>query len=284
VKPIQTSYGGRVRSSTLPERRDLIRVLSRVERWVLPAAILLLFTYPSPLALFALALVTASGVLRVLRGDILSRVAPVDPWLMLLTAGTILGLVVAHHQDAAMLRFTGVVGAVAVFFAARGSATSERAVTRLAVLAGLTTAVGIVAVLALLRGSLPESPVTSVLWPLLAAFSVFPGVSGDTLDVNARFTVHQYGLAHLLMVATLFGVAALALGRSRRSMMIGGLVVILLAHRRRGPPNTYRLAHPTGGGRVPLLAPGTRHHLTWHRGRVAESAARLLVGHGGSPR
>jgi tetratricopeptide (TPR) repeat protein len=229
VKPIQTSYGGRVRSSTLPERRDLIRVLSRVERWVLPAAILLLFTYPSPLALFALALVTASGVLRVLRGDILSRVAPVDPWLMLLTAGTILGLVVAHHQDAAMLRFTGVVGAVAVFFAARGSATSERAVTRLAVLAGLTTAVGIVAVLALLRGSLPESPVTSVLWPLLAAFSVFPGVSGDTLDVNARFTVHQYGLAHLLMVATLFGVAALALGRSRRSMMIGGLAVILLA-------------------------------------------------------
>ena len=54
--------------------------------------------------------------------------------------------------------------------------------------------------LALLRGSLPESPVTSALTPLLAPFAVFPGVSGDTLEVNARFTVHQYGLAHLLLV------------------------------------------------------------------------------------
>lgn len=236
---MQTSYGGRVRSGALPEAHDLTTALARIERWTLPLAILLLFAYPHPLTPVALALVAASGGLQLLRGHLAARLAPVDPWLALLGVGTLLGLVVAHNQDAAMIRFTGVVAAVATFYAARGYAQTEGAVRRLALAAGAGAAIGILVVLALLRGSLPESPVSLVLTPVLSLFSVFPGVSGDTLAVNARFTVHQYGLAHLILVVAVFAVSAVALGRSRRLVIAGGLVLLgllplLLATQARG--------------------------------------------------
>jgi tetratricopeptide (TPR) repeat protein len=234
-----TSYSGRARSGAVPEVRDLTTALARIERWTLPLAIILLFAYPNPLVPIALALVAASGGLKLLRGNLVARLTPVDPWLALLGVGTLLGLLVAHNQDAAMLRFTGVVAAVATFYAARAFAQTEQDVRRLAVGVGLVSVVGVLVVLALLRGSLPESPVTSLLTPFLMPFSIFPGVSGDTLDVNARFTVHQYGLAHVILVTAVFAVAAVALGPSRRIVLAGGVVLLgllplLLATQARG--------------------------------------------------
>lgn len=239
VKPMWTSYSGRARSGALPEARDLTTALARIERWTLPLAILLLFAYPNPLVPVAFALVAASGGLQLLRGHLPARLTPVDPWIAFLGVGSVIGLAVAHNVDAAMLRFTGVVAAIATFYAARGFVQSERQVSQLAVALGIAAAAGILVVLALLRGSLPESPVLSVLMPVLSPFSVFPGVSGDTLEVNARFTVHQYGLAHLLLVAGLFAVSAVALGPSRRIVIVGGLALLgilplLLATQARG--------------------------------------------------
>ena len=222
-----TSYGGRARSGGLSEVSDLTAALARLERWTLPLAIAILFAYPNPLVPVALAVVVASGAIRLIRGGAWSRLAPVDPWIALLAVGTLFGLAIAHHQDAALLRFTGIVGALAVFYAVRGYVTSEREV-RIATSSAIgATAAGILTVLALLRGSLPESPVTSVLTPFLAPFAVFPGVSGDTLEVNARFTVHQYGLAHLVLVGAAFAVAAVALGRSR-PRVVGGIAALLV--------------------------------------------------------
>jgi Flp pilus assembly protein TadD len=222
------SYGERARSGGLSEARDLPTAVARLERWSLPLAILVLFAYPNPLVPLALALVVASGALRLLRRATWARATPVDPWIALLGVGTLGGLAVAHHQDAALLRFTGVVGALATFYAVRGYVQTEREV-RLAgwTLIGLTAA-GILAVLALLRGSLPESTVTSLLSPLLLPFSIFPGVTGDTLTVNARFTVHQYGLAHLLLVGAVFAVAAVALSRARAIMLAGAVALVVL--------------------------------------------------------
>jgi tetratricopeptide (TPR) repeat protein/O-antigen ligase len=234
-----TSYGGRVRSGGLSEVRDLTVVLARLERWTLPLAIAILFAYPNPLVPVALAVLVASGVVRALRRTMWSRIAPVDPWLALFAVGTLVGLTVAHHQDAALLRVTGIVGALALFYLVRGFIGDERGIRH----AGLTiiamTTVGILSVLALLRGSLPESSVTTALSPLLVPFSVFPGVSGDTLEVNARFTVHQYGLAQLLLIGAVFAVAAIALSRGRWLVVSGGaalvvLVPLLLATQARG--------------------------------------------------
>ena len=222
------SYGERARSGGLSEVRDLTAVLARLERWTLPLAVAILFAYPNPLVPVALALLIASGGVRLLRGGVWSRLAPVDPWLALLAVGTVGGLAVAHHQDAALLRFTGVVGALATFYAVRGAISSQREIRLVGWAVIAATALGTLAVLALLRGSLPESPVTMALWPLLAPFSAFPGVSGDTLDVNARFTVHQYGLAHLLLVGAAFAVAAVALGRIRAVTIGGGTALLLL--------------------------------------------------------
>lgn len=222
------SYGGRARSGALPEARGLAAVLAPIERLALPLAIAILFAYPSPLVPAALAVLAASAGVRAIQGRLLPGVAPADPWLLLLGVGTLLGLAVAHHPDAAMLRFTGVVGALALYSVLRHTLNTEADVRRagLLILAALTG--GVLAVLALLRGSLPESAVSQLLAPLTAPFAVFPGVSGDTLDVNARFTVHQYGLAHLALVGALFAVAAAALGRERRTRLAGLAALVLL--------------------------------------------------------
>jgi Flp pilus assembly protein TadD/O-antigen ligase len=222
-----TSYGGRSRSSALPEVRDLTAALKRLERWTIPLAVIALFAYPNPFVPAALAVLIVSGGTRLVRTDLWSRLCPVDPWVLLLAVGTGIGFVVAHLTDAAMLRLTGVVGALALFFAVRGYLAGEREIRRAGLLVVASVGLGILGVLALLRGSLPESSVTSLLAPLLTPFSVFPGVSGDTLAVNARFTVHQYGLAHLVLVAAVMAVSAVALG-STRAVVIAGVVSLLV--------------------------------------------------------
>jgi tetratricopeptide (TPR) repeat protein len=223
-----TSYGERARSGGLSEVRDLTAVLARLERWTLPLAIAILFAYPNPLVPVALAVLVASGGVRLLRRGIWARATPVEPWIALLAVGTLGGLAVSHNHDAALLRLTGLVGALAVFYAVRGYITTEREVRLVGLSIVITTALGILAVLALLRGSLPDSPVTTALSPLLTPFQVFAGVTGDTLEVNARFTVHQYGLAHLLLVGAAFAVAALALGRTPLHLVGGGLALLVL--------------------------------------------------------
>ena len=120
MKPMWTSYGARARSGDLSEVRDLTAALARLERWTLPFAIAILFAYPNPLVPLALALIVASGATRLLKGGAWARLAPVDPWLVMLAIGTVLGLAVAHNQDAAMLRFAGIVGALVVLYAVRG--------------------------------------------------------------------------------------------------------------------------------------------------------------------
>ena len=74
----------------------------------------------------ALAVLVASGACGC-SGRAWDAQRPTDPWVALLAVGTLLGLAVAHHQDAALLRFTGVVGALAVFYA-RGYVRCEREV------------------------------------------------------------------------------------------------------------------------------------------------------------
>ncbi len=234
-----TSYGGRARTGGGIDSRNLTAPLARIEQWALPLAIVAMFTYPLPLVVPALAVLLVSGGVRLAHAGNWSSVAPTDMWLLLLALGTAGGLLVAHNSDAALLRATGAVGAVALFLALRGYIQTEREVRRAGLGLLLATTVGMLAVLALLRGSLPESTVSAALWPLLAPFSVFPGVSGDTLAVNARFTVHQYGLAHLVLVGAAFAVAAVALSRQRVVMMVGGgallvLLPLLLASQARG--------------------------------------------------
>jgi hypothetical protein len=63
-----------------------------------------------PLVLPALAVLLVSGGARLVQAGWWSRVAPTDAWLLLLSVGTLGGLLVAHNLDAALLRATGVVG------------------------------------------------------------------------------------------------------------------------------------------------------------------------------
>jgi tetratricopeptide (TPR) repeat protein len=221
------SYGRRVPVRALPEATSLSGVLARGERVLVPLAIVALFAFPNPLVPVALAVLAVSAAVRLARGR-LSLTTPVDAWMLLFGVGTCIGLAVAHHQGAAWLRFTGIVGAVATLYAIRAWTHTERDLRIVSIAVIGSVGVGILVVLALLRGILPESAVARALSPLTAPFAMFPGVSGDTLEVNARFAVHQYGLAHLLLVGALFAVAAIALSGSRRRIVIGGLALVLL--------------------------------------------------------
>src|SRR5215207_791366 len=91
VKPMWTSYGGWARSGGLPEADALAAVAARLERWTLPLAILILFAYPNPLVLPALAVVALGGVVRLARRGLLIQAAPVDPWIGLLALATAIG-------------------------------------------------------------------------------------------------------------------------------------------------------------------------------------------------
>src|SRR5215208_1012725 len=106
------SYGRRVRVRALPEATSLSGALARIELLLVPLAIVVLFAFPNPLVPVALAVLVASAGVRLARGR-LSLTAPIDAWLLLFGLGTCIGLAVSHHQGAAWLRFSGIVGAMA---------------------------------------------------------------------------------------------------------------------------------------------------------------------------
>jgi tetratricopeptide (TPR) repeat protein len=153
-------------------------------------------------------------------------------WLALL-AGSLIGFVVSPNGSASLARLAAVIAALSLFFWLQGQArTPDRlrlASWSLVAVCGL----GAVAVLALIRGQLPASVLTRLLGPFLGMFAISPGISGDVLEVNSRFPVHQYGLAYLLLVVTPFLAAEAALGihHKRRAMTVVGtlLAATLLA-------------------------------------------------------
>src|SRR3954447_20933137 len=112
------SYGRRARLSVLPAQTSLSDALGRIERLGLPVAIVALFAYPNPFVLVALLVIGASAGVRLLSGR-LRLSAPVDAWLLLLFVGTGVGFLVSHSPNAAWVRLTGLVGAVATFGAIR---------------------------------------------------------------------------------------------------------------------------------------------------------------------
>ena len=285
VKPMWTSYGERARSGGLSEVRDLTAVLARLERWTLPLAIVILFAYPNPLVPVALALLVASGGVRLLRRGIWARATPVEPWIALLAVGTLGGLAVSHNYDAALLRLTGLVGALAVFYAVRGYITSEREVRLVGLSIVFTTALGIFAVLALLRGSLPESPVTTVLSPLLTPFAGVsrrdgryaggerpihrpPVRAGSPLAGGRR--VRGCGAGARPHAASPGRRRACAFGAGAAAARDPGARGVPGAGPRRdsggGVPDAPRLVDPAARGRAPLPAAGARDDLARRRG------------------
>ncbi|MFN8522850.1 MAG: O-antigen ligase family protein [Chloroflexota bacterium] len=146
--------------------------------------------------------------------------------LALVLLGTMLGFALAHNSDAAALRLAGIAAAVLILLWGTRWARTSAASTWTAIVIG-ACGFGVITVLALLKGQLPDSPIARALAPLLWVFGLSPGVSGDALDVNTRFAVHQYGLAHLVLVLAMYGIAALTLATSRRARSLGGLILLI---------------------------------------------------------
>lgn len=198
----------------------------------------LLLAPPHPLTWTALVLGVPLAAWAVVCGE--ARLSgPVAAGLTLFAVGLGLGATAAGLTEPAVARLSGYVGTI-VLLATLGSIA--RTPVRLQIVtAGVVGCVfvGELIVLALLRGGLPSSPFTRLLQPVTRFFAAFPGVSGDTLEVNALFSVHHYGLAHLALVAAPFGVA-LALGKTSTGWRVAGLlwalaqVVLLLATQSRG--------------------------------------------------
>ncbi len=222
-----TSYGRRDGSLAAPVAERAFVSLSRAECWYGPAAIAVLFAYPNPLVPVALGALTLSLGARLARGQRLASATPLDAGFSLFLLGALLGLGVAENLEAALLRFTGMLAATALFYLSLDWLRSERALRRGALLLLASVVVASLVVLSLLRGQLPDSTVARLIGPALRVFGGFAGVSGDTLDVNARFAVHQYGLAHLLLIGLAFATSALALGTGRR-LRVGGLLSLAL--------------------------------------------------------
>ena len=221
------SYGRRHAPLAVPVAERLVAPLTRAERWYGPAAIAALFAYPNPLVPLALGALALSLVVRLARRSGVGLGSPLDAGFVLFTVGALLGLGVAHNRDAALLRFTGLLAGIALFYLALDRLRGERGLRRWTAFLLSLTGLGGLVVLGLLRGQLPDSALARPLAPFLRLFGIFPGVSGDTLDVNARFAVHQYGLAHLILVGAAFAVAASALGPGRR-LRLGGLAALVV--------------------------------------------------------
>jgi tetratricopeptide (TPR) repeat protein len=237
------SYGRRTEPLVPPVAGRLCATLARAERWFGPAAVLVLFAYPNPLVPAALIALAASVLARLTLAREVGRACTVDQAIdvgfILLLAGSLVGLAVAHDAEAARVRLTGIIGAIWLYYIVVARLDGGEAARRCAIgLIGLVAG-GIVVTLALLRGQLPDSALSRVLSPILAPFGLFPGVSGDVLEVNARFVVHQYGLAHLLLVFGAFAVGLATFG-SARTARIGGVLALgvvlpfLLATQARG--------------------------------------------------
>ncbi len=213
----------------------LVDVLGRLELWLGAAAVAALFAYPHPFVPLALVALGVSVGLRVLPSSLArpragspagAGAGVLDAGFGLFVVGTVIGLAVSHHREAALLRGTGVLAAVATFYLLLSNLSSQRSVQRGTILVLTGVVIGIGVVLGLLRGELPDSAVARPLGPLLRVFQVFPGIDGDTLDVNTRFAVHHYGLAHLLLVCGAFAAAAFVLGTSRRAHLGGGAALL----------------------------------------------------------
>lgn len=159
-------------------------------------------------------------------------------WLGLLLGGLV-GFAASADPAAAWSRLAALVAALTLFFWVQAWAgTAQRlrwAGWSLVVLCGL----GSLAILALINGRLPDSALTRRLAPVLGLFAVFPPISGDVLEVNSRFPVHQYGLAYLLLVIIPFLAATAVLGqrpvqRLAAALLALPLLVLLAATEARG--------------------------------------------------
>jgi tetratricopeptide (TPR) repeat protein/O-antigen ligase len=164
---------------------------------------------------------------------------PMDAAWIALMAGSLLGLLVSHDQPSALSRLGAVAAAMTIFVLARGAGARPWGLQQASWLVVGICGIGALAILALIRGSLPDNSISRVLRPLLSLFAVFPGVSGDVLVVNSRFPVHQYGLAYLLLVVGPFLTAWAVLGAGRvwrgiAAIGLVGLAVLLAATEARG--------------------------------------------------
>ena len=159
-------------------------------------------------------------------------------WLALL-AGSLIGFAISPVPSAAFGRLAAVVAAFSLFFWLRDRVRSPAGLRLASWALVAASAVGSLAILALIKGQLPGNVITRLLSPLLGLFAGFPGISGDVLEVNSRFPVHQYGLAYLLLVATPFLAAEAALGAGRVGRWLAalgalGLTTLLAATEARG--------------------------------------------------
>jgi putative inorganic carbon (HCO3(-)) transporter len=210
----------------------------RIVPWVGIACAATLAVYPNVLA-WPAAILGFGAVALLIRQRVAFASPAVNGGLTLFALSLLIGVAAAGPTDPSLTRLTGYLAAIVLALALLALMTNSRAVRSVAV--GLVAVVGLgeLVVLALLRGSLPSSPFTRLLQPFTGLFSGFAGVSGDTLEVNARFAVHQYGLAHLALVAAPFGIA-LALSRAPARWRLAGVVwalahiVLLLATQSRG--------------------------------------------------
>jgi tetratricopeptide (TPR) repeat protein len=219
------------------DQRTPLAGQATVSRWldgpIVPLGIVFLLAGPTVLVWPGFLFVFLGWLARARAQGWLAQRSMLDVGWLALLAGSLIGFFVSPNGSAALARLAAVVAALSLFFWLQGQArTPERlrlASWSLVAVCGL----GAVAVLALIRGQLPASVLTRLLGPFLGMFAISPGISGDVLEVNSRFPVHQYGLAYLLLVVTPFLAAEAALGihHKRRAMAVVGtlLAATLLA-------------------------------------------------------
>jgi tetratricopeptide (TPR) repeat protein/O-antigen ligase len=172
-------------------------------------------------------------------GGRLDRRSPLDVGWLAVLAGSLVGFAISPIPSAALGRLAAVVAALSLFFWLRDRVQTPAGLRLASWALVAASGLGSLAILALIKGQLPSNLVTRLLSPLLGLFAAFPGISGDVLEVNSRFPVHQYGLAYLLLVATPFLVAEAALGVGRTGRWLAalgalGLTTLLAATEARG--------------------------------------------------
>jgi tetratricopeptide (TPR) repeat protein/O-antigen ligase len=218
----EPSAAGRPRSSPQTSRFGARYGAPVWEPLLVLVSVALLLAAPAALVWPALGLALAAWLLCG-RAWLASR-TPLDAAWLLLLLGSLIGLVVSADYAAAQGRFAAIAAAATLFAFLAARARSER----MRVLAAWTLvallAIGALAILALIRGSLPDSLLTRRLGPFLGLFAVFPGVSGDVLEVNSRFPVHQYGLAYLLLLIVPFLAAEAAFGARSPERRVADIV------------------------------------------------------------
>jgi tetratricopeptide (TPR) repeat protein len=177
-----------------------------------------------------LAMLTRLAYDRGFRGW-LTQPSPLDAaWLAMLVGGLV-GLASSPNPSAGLGRFAALIASAVLFSWLVKQVCSTTHFKRASWALVAVCAIGALAVLALIRGQLPDSPLSRRLGPVLGLFAGFPAISGDVLDVNGRFPIHQYGFAYLLLVIAPFLVAEAALGTRplrRVAALLGALALGLL--------------------------------------------------------